>query len=47
MGSLVWEFYRCVVTNLENCKEKNVSNFLQKVSRITCSHIFLYHLTLN
>ena len=26
---------------------ENVSNFLQRVSRITCSHIIFYHLTLN
>ena len=44
---LVWEFYRCLTTNWEKKSNENVSNFLQMVSRITCSHIILYHLTLN
>ena len=46
-GPLVWEFYRCLTTNWEKKSNENVSNFLQRVSRITCSHIILYHLTLN
>ena len=44
-GPLLWEFYLCLATNWGNSKIVEFSNFPQRVSRITWSHIFLYHLT--